>query len=414
MKDNTYKRYIVWGVTVFAVIALSILLFFILYRAKGLSDAFSNLINILKPIIYGAALAYIFNPIYRRCEQLLTRLFSACCKKQRWAIFGARLVSTILTLALTLVILFGLIYLVLPQLAVSVFGIIKRMPNYLTDIQAWFELKLSDNSYMSQLALKAYQDISSYVDSWLLTDMRPLLASWAAYAYTGLLNAVAELFNLLIGIVVMIYLLNGKRAFAAQSKKLLYSILGAERGNTVVETVRYAHRVFGGFINGKLLESLLVGLFCFIFMAALKMPYTMLISVIIGVTNVIPFFGPFIGAIPSALLLLVENPLLCLYFLIFILVLQQIMGNILGPRILGITTGLPSFWVLFSIVFFGRTFGFIGMVLGVPVFALIYSLLKVLIKRGLDKQKLPDDTASYQDLHHIEGEGHALVKNDEV
>ena len=411
MKNTNYKRYIVWGVTVFAVIALSIVLFFLVFRAKGLSDAMNSLLKILMPFIYGAALAYIFNPIYTLGEKLLTRLLSLCFKKARWKAPVARGISTVITLALTITVLFGLFYLVLPQLINSILGIIERMPRDLANFKVWIDRLLDDNTSVGPRVIEAYQSVAQYIENWLKTELMPLVAGWGKYAYSGLRSAVNTLFNLIVGIIIMIYLLNSKKTFAAQGKKLLYSALGARRGNTLIEVIRYAHKVFGGFINGKLLESLGVGIACFIFLSITDMPYVLLISVIIGVTNIIPFFGPFIGAIPSALILLFESPIHCLYFLIFILIFQIIDGNIIAPRILGETTGLPSFWVLFSILFFGRMFGFIGMVLGVPVFALIYSLAKYLINRGLEKQNLPHDTGSYNDLHHIDEEANELVKN---
>jgi predicted PurR-regulated permease PerM len=414
MKNTTYKQYIAWGITVFTVIALSILLFFLLYRAKGLGDALHSLINILKPIIYGVALAYVLNPIYRRCENLLAPMLARRSKKPGRARYWSHFISTVITLALTFIIILGLLNLVIPQLAITLAGLVEKMPGYLPALRLWLGQILEDNPYVGQLVITAYQALADYVEQWLRTEMLPMLGGWAAHAYSGLLNAVKELFNFFIGVIVMVYLLNAKQTFAAQSKKLLYSLLGLRLGNAAIENARYAHRVFGGFINGKLLDSLIVGVICFIFLSVTNMPYAMLISVIVGVTNIIPFFGPFLGAIPSALLLLFESPPLCLYFLIFIVILQQIDGNIIGPRILGGATGLPSFWVLFSILLFGGMFGFIGMVLGVPLFALVYSLAKSLIKRRLEKHELPRDTASYDNLHHMDDESHAPVKNSEV
>ena len=414
MKNSVYKQYIAWGITIFSVIALSVLWFFILYRASVIGSTLRSLVNILKPFIYGAALAYVINPIYRLCERLFTSLISLRVKKPGRAAYWARFLSTVIAMVLAFVVLIGLFYMVIPQLAVSVFGVIEKMPNYLRDLRLWLNHILESNIYVGPLVMNAYQSLVDYVDQWLQTDLLPLLGGWAARAYIGLRIAVKGLLNLLIGMIVMVYLLNAKHSFAAQGKKLLYSIFGIKNGNAVIENIRYTHRVFGGFINGKLLDSLIVGIICFIFLAVTKMPYAMLISVIVGVTNIIPFFGPFLGAIPSALLLLFESPQYCLWFLIFILILQQVDGNILGPRILGGTTGLPSFWVLFAILLFGGLFGFIGMVLGVPLFALIYSIAKALITRGLMKHGLPGDTLSYQGLHHIDDSGGTLVKNSEI
>lgn len=414
MKNNNYKRYIIWGVTVFAVIALSIVLFFIIFKAQGVSTALRSVVNILRPIIYGVAMAYVLNPVFRRCDNLLSRLLSRRFKNPKYVIIISRSFSSILTLAISFIVILGLFYLVLPQLAASIFGVINKMPVYLRDLQLWSFQVLDTNPYVGSLIMDIYQSTVTNIENWLSTELLPLVASWAAYAYGGLRVAITTLFNLIVGVIVMVYLLNGKHTFAAQAKKIIYSLCGLRLANAVIEQVRYAHRVFGGFINGKLLDSLIIGIICFIFMMVTKMPYAMLISVIVGVTNIIPFFGPFLGAIPSAILLLFESPLLCLYFLIFILILQQVDGNVIGPKILGDTTGLPSFWVLFSILLFGGLFGFVGMVLAVPVFALIYSLIKALTDRGLKKRDLPTDTDSYRGLHHIEEESRELVKNSEL
>ncbi|MCL1975580.1 MAG: AI-2E family transporter [Firmicutes bacterium] len=415
MKNAIYKRYIAWGVTVFTVIALSIIFFFIIYRARGVGEALHSLINILRPFIYGAALAYVLNPVYKLCERLLTRPLALHIKKQKVVAYIVRVISTIITLIITFIVLFGLFYLVIPQLADSIIGIIKKMPDYSRNLWLWINQLFEGNPYdepFGPLIMSAYQSLVDHVDQWRQTDLFPLLGNWAMRAYSGLRIAITAVINLLIGIIVMVYLLNAKHIFAAQGKKVLYSIFGPKLGNTIIENIRLTHRIFGGFINGKLLDSLIVGIICFIFLVVTKMPYAMLISVIIGVTNIIPFFGPFLGAIPSAILLLFESPILCLYFLIFILVLQQIDGNIIGPRILGGTTGLPSFWVLFAILLFGGMFGFVGMVLGVPLFALIYSLAKALIYRSLNKYGLPADTETYKELHHINTEDNSVVKNN--
>lgn len=414
MKNTNYKRYIVWGVTVFTVIALSIILFFVIFKARGVSTALRSLTDILRPIIYGVAMAYILNPIFRRAENLFNKLLAPCFKKPKHVTILSRFLSTALTLAITFIVILGLFYMVLPQLAASVFGLIIKMPDYLTGLETLSRQFLESNPYVGEFVMDIYQTTVTSIQQWLSTDLMPLLASWAAYAYGGLRVAVTTLFNLFVGVIVMVYLLNGKHTFMAQAKKIIYSLMPPRTANLMIENIRYVHRVFGGFINGKLLDSLIIGIICFIFFMITKMPYAMLISVIVGVTNIIPFFGPFLGAVPSAILLLFESPLLCLYFLIFILILQQLDGNVIGPKILGDTTGLPSFWVLFSILLFGGMFGFVGMVLAVPVFALIYSLIRALTDRGLAKRELPTDTDSYRDLHHIEEESLALIKNNEV
>ena len=208
----------------------------------------------------------------------------------------------------------------------------------------------------------------------------------------GLLVLVKDM---LIAIIVSVYLLMRKDIFAAQSKKIVYSLFPTRAADLIVQEVRSAYRIMSGFITGKLLDSLIIGVICLVCCNLLQFPYPALISVIIGVTNIIPFFGPFIGAIPCGLLIFLVNPLQAVYFAIFILVLQQFDGNILGPKILGDSTGLASFWVLFSILLFGGLFGFAGMVLGVPVFAMFYSIVSRLVSYGLRARGLPGKTEEY-------------------
>lgn len=227
---------------------------------------------------------------------------------------------------------------------------------------------------------------------------------------TGILSVFTVVKNILIGMIVMVYFLNMKDTLCAQSKKILYGLLRVKDANRIIGEVRFAHSVFGGFITGKLLDSLIIGIMCFFAMKFLKMPYVLLVSVIIGVTNVIPFFGPFIGAIPSAFLILLVSPMKCLYFLIFILVLQQFDGNILGPKILGGSTGLPSFWVLFSILLFGGLFGFVGMVIAVPAFAVIYRSVSAYIRGALVKKNLSGRTEDYMELDYIDEEEKVYVE----
>ena len=218
----------------------------------------------------------------------------------------------------------------------------------------------------------------------------------------GVLNLVNLAKNLLIGLIVMVYLLNIKETLSAQGKKIIYAVLSIRAANGTVEEFRYIHKVFSGFIIGKLIDSLIIGILCFILMSLFRMPFELLISVIIGVTNVIPFFGPFIGAIPSAVLVFLISPKQCLYFVGLILVLQQFDGNILGPKILGNSTGLSSFWVLFSILLFGGMFGFMGMILAVPVTAVLFDLFAKIQNYYLRKKELSPDTRDYMDLKKID------------
>ena len=206
--------------------------------------------------------------------------------------------------------------------------------------------------------------------------------------------------------------MGSKEKFFGQAKKTVYAAMDIKRANAFIEDIRFVHRTFGGFISGKLLDSLIIGIICFVCLNWMKMPYVLLVSVIVGVTNVIPFFGPFIGAIPSAFLILLVSPMKCLYFLIFIVLLQQFDGNILGPKILGQSTGLPSFWVLFSILLFGGLFGFVGMIIAVPLFAVIYRLTATYVSSALRKKDLSARTEDYLSLDYIDEENRHYVDRE--
>ena len=215
----------------------------------------------------------------------------------------------------------------------------------------------------------------------------------------------------LIGIIVMVYLLNIKQTFEAQGKKIIYGVFPLAIANKVIGEIRFIHHVFGGFIIGKIVDSINIGIHCFIGVSLMNMPYPLLISVIVGVTNVIPFFGPFIGAIPTGFLVLLVDPIKCIYFLLFILLLQQFDGNILGPKILGDSTGLQSFWVLFSILLFGGLFGFVGMIIGVPTFAVFYRMVKEGVESSLKKKDLSSYTDDYRGLNYIDEEKKTFMKD---
>jgi len=210
------------------------------------------------------------------------------------------------------------------------------------------------------------------------------------------------LLNLIIGVIVCVYFLNGKDKFKAQIKKVITALFRRDTANEIFEFGNYAHHAFGGFITGKIIDSIIIGVICFISMSIFRLPYPLLISVIVGVTNIIPFFGPFIGAVPSALIILMVSPIQALYFLILVIILQQLDGNIIGPAILGNSTGLSSFWVLFSIVIFGGLFGPVGMIIGVPVFAVIYYYAGKWIRKRLRNKGLEDRTEEYEEYNEYD------------
>ena len=237
---------------------------------------------------------------------------------------------------------------------------------------------------------------------WLKTDLLTRINQMMSFVTVGVFSVVETLFDIAVGVIVSVYVLNSKEKFTGQCKKITYALLSRERANLMLQITRKSHKIFGGFVIGKIIDSIIIGILCFIGLSILDMPYTLLVSVIVGVTNVVPFFGPYIGAIPSAILILLSEPIKGIYFVIFILVLQQFDGNILGPKILGDSTGLSAFWVVFSILLGGGLFGFVGMIMGVPTFAVFYYLVSMFIEQKLERKKLPKESKEYEEIQYIE------------
>ena len=214
----------------------------------------------------------------------------------------------------------------------------------------------------------------------------------------GVIGTVGVIFDLFVALIICVYVLNSKEKFIAQAKKLVLAVFKPEMASEIFELGTLSNETFGGFINGKIIDSIIMGILCFAAMSVLGLPLPMLVSVVVGVTNIIPFFGPFIGGIPSGIILLIIEPVAALKFALMILVLQQIDGNIIGPKILGKTTKLASFWVMFAIIVSGGLFGFVGMILGVPVFAIIYTYISRAINRKLENREMETDTLLYEDF----------------
>lgn len=406
MKNQKYKDYLCWGITAFAVIAACIAFAFLIIKGATVRGAIKELNSILAPITYGAVLAYLLTPIYNRFVKKTQPAYEKLLHNKKLSESCARGTGTLVSLILIIVIVVGLFSMILPQLISTINGVIENFPSNADTVYRWLQQLLADNPQVESTVLEGYEKGLLKIETWVTTDLVKIMSS----VLSGVMSGVVFIKNLLIGLIVMVYLLNIKELFAAQGKKLVYGCFPLRIANRVVEKIRFIHQVFGGFIIGKLLDSLIIGIICFVCLSVMKMPYVMLVSVIVGVTNIIPFFGPFIGAVPSAILILFDNPLKCLYFLIFILLLQQFDGNILGPKILGNSTGLSSFWVLFSILVFGGVMGFIGMIIGVPTFAVVYSLVSEWVNSSLKKKGLSQNTQDYHGLDHIDEEKKTFIK----
>lgn len=413
MKRENRGPYLAIGLTAFAVIAASLLLFFLLFHMKEVTGFLGTLGVILRPIFMGAVIAFLLLPVHRGILKFLMAMTTDKRKADHRNLSFLNFVAIILSLLLAVFLIYLLMAMVIPQVWQSVVGLFQSIPDYIEVVQGWLQTFFEDNPDIQASVMSIYNSAATSLEQWLNSDILPNLESvsttfqWVRTTiwpnFTGVMAGVSGMVvgflllvkDLLIAIIVSVYLLARKDVFAAQSKKIVYSLFRTDIADLLVDEVRNAYKIMSGFINGKLVDSLIIGVICFICCSLFKFPYPALVATIVGVTNIIPFFGPFIGAVPCGLLILLVNPLQAVYFAIFILVLQQFDGNILGPKILGETTGLASFWVLFSILLFGGLFGFAGMVLGVPVFAMIYSVVSRTVAHGLRARDLPVETEEY-------------------
>lgn len=307
----------------------------------------------------------------------------------------ARAAGTLVALLTVLVLAVGLVSMIIPQLYSSIANLIATLPQDLSQTYRNIMNYLQDYPEVREAVQQYYNIAYEYIMNFLQNHLMPNMQSIVASLGIGIWSVVNWFKNIFIGLIVMIYLLNIKESMLGESRKLTFALLPKKWAELVVQEFAYINRVFGGFIVGKIIDSLIIGWLCFFCLSFMKMPYTMLVSVIVGVTNVIPFFGPFIGAIPSFILILLTSPMQSVYFLIFVLVLQQFDGNILGPRILGDSTGLSSFWVLFSILLFGGLFGFVGMIVAVPIWAVILNFVQRVSGHLLRKKGLPTEAEDY-------------------
>ncbi len=387
MNSNNKKNYIYWMFAIFGAIALNVALFFLIFRFKEFGGVIGKIMAILKPMIYGAAIAYLLKPVCNTYENKLNEHLPSKLKKMSKAL---AITGSMLTMC---IIVYLLLIIIIPQVVNSVTSLINTLPDKLNYAASWLEETLKEDTVVANYITENYIMLKDTAIEWISNELIPNMQNIQnilAGVGTQIWNSVMFLKNLLIGLIIAVYLLASRKKFAVQGKMVLYSIVKTKWADKILTELKYADNTFVGFINGKILDSAIIGVICYVCCLIFKFPNAMLVSVIVGVTNIIPFFGPFIGAIPSALLIFIESPLKSLWFLIFIVVLQQVDGNIIGPKILGNSTGLSSFWVLFSILVFGGLWGFVGMVIGVPLFAVIYDIAKKLVFCGLKRNGKED------------------------
>lgn len=409
MKIKWNNKYVCWGVTAFLVIASGLLFYYFLFHRESFYSGFVKIYHILTPVVAGMAIAYVLLPVLNFFERrvwlpLLDKLkIKNAEKKQKYG----RTLSILTTTILTILVIYLLFYMMISQIVPSVQQVISDYDIYVTNTTAWFNKILEDNPSQGAYIVNLINKYSAEFEKWLVGIM-PQTTVIIKTITSSVVSVLGFLWNFVIGFIISIYVLASKEKFGAQAKKSLYAIFTNDTANAIIRNLRFANKTFVGFLGGKVVDSIIIGLLCFIGTTLMGTPYAALVSLIIGVTNIVPFFGPYLGAVPSVLLIFMVNPmqpLNCVYFIIFILLLQQFDGNILGPKILGESTGLTGFWVIFAITLFGGLLGIFGMIIGVPSFAILYAAFKAIINIKLEKKGLPIATEEYGNLDYIDREG---------
>lgn len=383
MKDPFKRRYFYLMMSIFGAISLSILVFFLLYRFQGVGNVFHKLKDILAPFIYGGVMAYLLRPVCNFYESLLTRNLPGKMGRT------AKPLAIALSLATGILAVYMVIIMIAPELYNSILSLWKTLPAKINTFLEWASITFAeDESIVEMLRLfdssasTLYQDL----EEWVSETIAPYISSIVSGVSSSVTKILQFLYDMLIGLIVACYLLASRKKFARQSVLIVRSVLKPRWADLFLSEVAFIDRMFGGFIDGKILDSAIIGLLCYVGCTVFRFPNPLLVSAIVGITNVIPFFGPFIGGIPATLLIMIEDPIKGLWFALFVLALQQLDGNVIGPAILGDRTGLSSFWVLFAIILCGGLWGIAGMIICVPVFAVIYDTVKRLVRRGLYKK----------------------------
>lgn len=395
MKFRWDKKYLYWGLTAFLVLAGCIGVVYFLYNGSILRSNIKRIVSVCMPIIDGLIIAYLLAPLVNLLEKkLLYPLYKKLNIEVTTKVNSrTRLISILVTFIIVFFMLYSFIQFVVPQIYNSIISIGIQLPNYIQNITIVLEDFFHHNPKMEGYIAELFNRFSNLNEN-LLSNLNEIIRTFSQ----SVISIFRELLNLVIGCVISIYLLFSKEKFIAQAKKIIYACFERSTANNLITDFRMINQTFGGFISGKILDSIIIGILCYFGVSLLKIPYPLLISVIVGVTNVIPYFGPFIGAIPCAILVLMANPLAGLYFIIFIFILQQFDGNILGPKILGDSIGISAFWIIFSVTVFGGLLGVLGMVIGVPLFAVIYNLVNRHIRKRLKRRGLPVETENYKNM----------------
>ena len=394
MKMGENRKYIKIAVTGIAIAAGSCAILFFFYRFSEVSQLFQKIFSILRPFLYGGVIAYILAPLCGKLQTFFEKKFSPRFKR------AGKALAILICILLTITVIGLLTLIIVPQVVHSVISIATALPGQLRSLSADIDKALIEQPDLQTQWNNISKQVNAEIEKWTSTDILPLAQSILSGTASYVSDFLVFLKDVLLGLVISVYLLAARKQLAAQARLLVHSVFNDYWAVQIENETHYMDKMFNGFLTGKLLDSAIVGVLCFAGCVAMGFSSPVLISVIVGVTNIIPFFGPFIGAVPCALLLFLNNPIHCLMFLIFILILQQLDGNVIGPRVLGNTTGLSGFWVTFAILLFGGMWGITGMIVGVPLFAVIYDLIARFCYKHLVRRGKEDMITAYEEKYH--------------
>ena len=401
IRENKYFR---WGLTAFVVIAVALICNQIMTNWSTVTDFTGVVISALRPIIMGLITAYVLNPLMKVYEKyIFLKLFGKLIKQNSSTVKKlARGFSIALAIITALAIVSGLMLLIIPELYVNINRLVTSLPGYAENAINYLTELAKEYPELVNPVLDYFNEASQDLIVWVRDGVLPNANQFITELSMGIYGTFRAILDLVIGVIVAIYILGSKEKYLAGARKFIYAIFKKETAKKVIALAGYTDDHFGGFLVGKILDSAIIGVLSFVVFTIFNIPYTLLVSVFVGVTNVIPFFGPFLGAIPSGLLILLVNPWKALIFMILILAIQQLDGNVIGPKILGGKTGLDSFAVIFSILIFGGLFGIPGMIVGVPVFATVFGIVTAICDKSLAKKKLPTDLEAYKEGKIVE------------
>ncbi len=417
-KDSPYTK----AAAVVLICGAILIVFHDWIKENQISLGFETLNKTLAPVYIGIILAFILCPVYNSSvSYLYRRMVESAGKKgfsigativhddseplvvdgdeRRRILIGARAFASLICILLVTGLFGMLFYFVVPQLVQTVIDLVNTMPQRLAALSAWLSVHASHfpilSKWVDNVANAGAADIVNWVQEHILDGDAMNIANMVS---SGVFAAVKYVFNAIIGLLIMVYLLNYKEKLFAICRKIVAATCGQKRKDSLYEFADIVNETFIGFIVGRIIDSFIIGVLTYIVLTICNIPFAVMISVIVGITNVIPFFGPFIGAVPSIILLLTENPMDALYFVIIILIIQQLDGNVIGPKIVGNAIGISSFWVLIAVLVGGGLFGFPGMAFGVPVFAVIYRYVDKLMIRNLRQKDKATATTDYISL----------------